>query len=169
MSTFSLTAANEYPSTATWRSVPISALSFPSVPNPYAGEFAPDFWLERYREYNGLRWHELDWARIRASLARTAAQLKASPSAAPTLELGAETIDERMFLEMWFGYGDPTVKAARTADGLVVRYGQHRICALADFPLSPSDCALLRVGQRGFVDDGPLPADTALPILVIEK
>lgn len=89
------------------------------------------------------------------------------PVAAPTVELSAPSMRERMFLEMWFGYGDPAVMASERSDGRFdVTYGGHRVCALADFPMGLADQRIMLLGPSGFTPDGPLDPDTLLPVLV---
>ena len=89
------------------------------------------------------------------------------PVSAPLIELSAPSMRERMFLEMWFGYGDPAVMASERSDGRFdVTYGGHRVCALADFPMGLADQQIMLLGPSGFTPDGPLDPDTLLPVLV---
>ena len=83
------------------------------------------------------------------------------------LEFDVPSIRERTFLEMWFGYGDPSVEVRRRADGRFdVGYGQHRICAVADYPMPVRDRRLMRLGDAGFLPRGPLADATRIPVIV---
>lgn len=83
------------------------------------------------------------------------------------LEFDVPSIRERTFLEMWFGYGDPSVEVRRRADGRFdVGYGQHRICAVADYPMPARDRRLMRLGDAGFLPRGPLADGMRIPAIV---
>ena len=162
--TFSLVPQGEG-ARARWMSVPVSELVLPALGDPYDGRSDEAFWLERYREYRGLEWNRLAWPAIRRGLTDAAGRLGLGP--APELTFDVPGLDERMFIEMWFGYGDPPVAARLDADGRChVTYGQHRICALMDFPMAASDRELLGLGEEGFAPGGPLDASTCIPVLV---
>lgn len=153
-----------------WRAVPLGSLLLPSAPNPRAGHYGDSFWAERASEYRALQWRNIDWELVRAELGRAARQLAVHPEAEPSLELAFETIRERTFLEMWFGYGDPCIEAFPTGDGRFrIGYGQHRICPVANFPLSDEDAARMGFSDGRFSPGGPLPADTLLPVLVRKR
>ena len=148
-----------------WLSVPMSSLVLPALGDPYDGHNDEAFWLERYREYRGLEWDRLAWPAVRRGLADAADHL--GLGAAPELSFTVPGLDERMFIEMWFGYGDPPVAASLDVDGrYLVTHGQHRICALMDFPMADRDRELLGLGEEGFAPGGPLGADTCIPVLV---
>lgn len=162
--TFSLVPQGEG-ARARWASVPVSELVLPALGNPYDGRNDEAFWLERYREYRGLAWSELDWRAIRRGLVDAAGRLGLGP--APELGFTVPGLDERMFIEMWFGYGDPPVAASLDVDGrYLVTHGQHRICALMDFPMADGDRELLGLGAEGFAPGGPLGPNTCIPVLV---
>lgn len=178
MSTFSLTAQGGAPAAsasagekdqALWRGLTVGQLVFPALDDPYDGRNEEDFWLARYREYRALEWDQLDWASLRAAFEDAARRLAAAPEAAPELTFDVPGPDERLFLEMWFGFGDPPV-AARAVPGedgrFEVTYGQHRICALADFPMGSDDQDLMGIGELGFVEAPPLPPSFMVPVLV---
>ena len=166
---FLLTAAPGRDVREGWRAVRLGDLVFPGVADPYAGLHDAEFWPSRHREYNELGWHEMDWDAVRHELTRVAVACEdGGPSgASPLIELNAPSMRERMFLEMWFGYGDPAVMASERGDGRFdVTYGAHRICALADFPMGEVDRRIMRLGPDGFTAQGPLDPDTLLPVLV---
>ena len=166
MGAFSLTANNDFGPQAAWHSVPLGQLEFPQVPEPYDGTFDDDFWPSRHSEYNRLEWDAMDWDAIREQLGNAADQFERHPQSHPDLELEAPTIRERTFLEMWFGYGDPSVEASDTGDGHYrVGYGQHRVCAYADYPMNSRDRTLMRIPESGFLPSGPLAPDTRIPVL----
>ena len=167
MSVFSLTANNEIGASATWESVALGQLTFPQVPKPYEGDFDSDFWPSRHEEYNRLEWDALDWQAIRTQLDNVAGKLEQQPSPQPELEFDVPSVRERTFLEMWFGYGDPSVEAHRIGqDRYEVGYGQHRICAYADYPMQPGDRDLMRIPASGFLPGEPLSPDTRIPMLI---
>lgn len=169
MGAFSLTANNNIGPSATWESVALGQLIFPQVPEPYAGDFDNTFWPSRHEEYNRLEWDALDWNTVRNQLHKVTDQLAEQPSMQPELEFEVPSIRERTFLEMWFGYGDPSVEASRTGSNQYkVGYGQHRICAYADYPMCSRDRELMRISPSGFLPSGPLSPDTRIPILVHE-
>lgn len=166
MGAFSLTANNNIGSQAVWTSVPLGQLEFPQVPEPYDGAFDDDFWPSRHEEYNRLEWDAMDWQSVREQLAKTAQRLESHPEPCPELELDAPSLRERTFLEMWFGYGDPSVEAQARGDGrYLVGYGQHRICAYADYPMDERDRDLMHIPACGFMPTGPLPATARIPVL----
>lgn len=168
MESFALTAENARRGQAKWGAVELGRLVFPSVPDPYGGDFPPEFWLSRHAEYNRLQWERIDWEAVRRELSRAAAHLAEAGEELPEFEFSVPTLRERTYIEMWFGYGEPApVEARSLGDGrFEVGYGQHRICAYADYPLGEADSALMKVGPRGFVPDPPLPPDTRIPMLV---
>lgn len=148
-----------------WMGVPVESLVLPAVGDPYDGRNDDAFWLSRWREYRGLEWERLDWASIRRGVTRAACCL--GPGHAPELSFEVPGLDERMFIEMWFGYGDPPVAARLEPDGsYLVTYGQHRICALMDFPMGEQDRRLMGLGDEGFAPGGPLGPATVVPVLV---
>ncbi|OZG64525.1 hypothetical protein BHAP_0986 [Bifidobacterium hapali] len=167
MSVFSLTANNEIGSAAVWKSVALGQLTFPQAPNPYEADFDDTFWTSRHEEYNRLEWDTLDWHAIRTQLSNVAHKLEQQPDSQPELEFDVPSIRERTFLEMWFGYGDPSVEAHRIGqDRYEVGYGQHRICAYADYPMQPRDRDLMRIPASGFLPSGPLSPNTHIPMLI---
>lgn len=179
MSTFSLTAQGGATAgagekgTALWRGLSVGQLVFPALDDPYDGRNEEDFWLARYREYRALEWDQLDWASLRAAFEGAARALAERPEAAPELTFDVPGPDERLFLEMWFGFGDPPVAARAVADSgqdgrFEVTYGQHRICALADFPMDKDDQDLMGIGEHGFVEAPPCPPSFMVPVLVQE-
>lgn len=164
---FSLTAQGGGEEGALWRGLTVADLVFPALGDPYDGRNDEAFWLARYREYRALEWDRLDWPSLQKTLAAVARRLAAHPEEAPELALEATGPDERLFLEMWFGFGDPPVAAFELPDGrFEVSYGQHRICALADFPMQEADRDLMGIGPRGFADTPPLAPETSVPVLV---
>ena len=166
MGAFSLTANNDIGSRARWTSVPLGRLEFPQVPKPYSGDFDDDFWPSRHEEYNRLEWDAMDWQAVRDQLSQAAQRLERHPEQQPELEFDAPSLRERTFLEMWFGYGDPSVEASETDDGHYrIGYGQHRICAYADYPMDERDRDLMRIPPTGFLPSGPLPPTTRIPVL----
>lgn len=167
MGAFSLTANNDIGPSATWQSVALGQLIFPQVREPYAGDCDDDFWPSRHEEYNRLEWDALDWNAVRTQLHKVTDQLAEQPSMQPELEFDVPSIRERTFLEMWFGYGDPSVEAHRVGqDRYEVGYGQHRICAYADYPMQPRDRDLMRIPASGFLPSGPLSPNTRIPMLI---
>lgn len=187
MVAFSLTANNEIGQQAVWKAVPLGRLEFPQVSEPYDGAFDDDFWPSRHEEYNRLEWDAMDWNAIRSQMDLASEQLEKHPEASPELEFDVPSVRERTFLEMWFGYGDPSVEATsisgnRTGDTgqedaanqnapestptrYRVGYGQHRICAYADYPMGARDRSLMRIPVSGFLPTGPLSPDTLIPVL----
>lgn len=179
MEHFSLTANNIYAENqqnsvnktdcdpqAHWRSVALDdlALGQEALGNE-ANE--TDFWPSRHEEYNRLEWDRMDWGAVRRELGRAAAIVDVADAACPELEFIVPSMRERTFLEMWFGYGDPSVEACPDATGrLAVGYGKHRIRAVADYPMSPRDRSLMRLPDTGFTPDGPLPGATRIPLIV---
>ncbi|WP_055427704.1 hypothetical protein [Bifidobacterium aesculapii] len=169
MGAFSLTANNEIGSNATWRAVPLGRLEFPQASEPYEGAFDDDFWPSRHEEYNRLEWDRMDWNAVRRQMNRVSDRLERQPETSPELEFDVPSIRERTFLEMWFGYGDPSVEAT-AVDGTAstryrVGYGQHRICAYADYPMGTRDRGLMRIPASGFLPSGPLSPGTRIPVL----
>lgn len=152
-----------------WQAIRLGDLVLPDASGPRAGVYAPDFWVSRHSEYNALQWHRIDWALVRRELARVAGQLVAAPEEFPQLELDYQTIRERTFLEMWFGYGDPCCEAFPLDDGRYrIGYGQHRICPVANFPLPANAATLMKLAGGAFTPgEPPLSEDTLLPMLVI--
>ncbi|OZG61189.1 hypothetical protein BMYO_0488 [Bifidobacterium myosotis] len=210
MVAFSLTANNEIGPQAVWKAVPLGRLEFPQVSEPYDGAFDDDFWPSRHEEYNRLEWDAMDWNAIRSQMNLASDQLEKHPDASPDLEFDVPSIRERTFLEMWFGYGDPSVEATaisgertgdtgnadnadrantidntdhidttnhtstenaadHTTESTPVRYrvgyGQHRICAYADYPMGTRDRNLMRIPASGFLPTGPLSPETRIPVL----
>lgn len=166
--TFSLVALDGG-ETGVWRGLPASHLVLPALGDPYDGWNDEAFWLARHREYRGLEWDRLDWRALRRTMAAAARALAKEPAAAPELTFTVPDLDERMFIEMWFGYGDPPVAVRIEGEGRYrVTYGQHRICALMDFPMSKRDRALMGLGEGGFLPEPPLPPKTLIPVLVRE-
>lgn len=207
MVAFSLTANNEIGPQAVWKAVPLGRLEFPQVSEPYDGAFDDDFWPSRHEEYNRLEWDAMDWNAIRSQMDLASDQLEKHPEASPDLEFDVPSIRERTFLEMWFGYGDPSVEATaisgertgdtedaddtgnanttnsidttnhtsqedtadHTAESTPTRYrvgyGQHRICAYADYPMGARDRNLMRIPASGFLPTGPLSPETRIPVL----
>ncbi|KAA8816937.1 hypothetical protein CSQ85_10870 [Bifidobacterium rousetti] len=165
MGAFSLTANNEIGSQAMWRAVPLGRLELPQASEPYEGAFDDDFWPSRHEEYNRLEWDKMDWQSIREQMDRASDQLEQHPETSPELEFDVPSIRERTFLEMWFGYGDPSVEATADNDRYRVGYGQHRICAYADYPMGTRDRNLMRIPASGFLPTGPLSPNTRIPVL----
>ena len=153
-----------------WRAIRLGDLVLPDAPDPRNGVYAPDFWISRHSEYNALQWHRIDWALVHRELTRAAEQLVEHPEECPQLELAYRTIRERTFLEMWFGYGDPCCEAFPMGNGRYrIGYGQHRICPVANYPLSSEAAILMKLSDGAFTPgEPPLPEDTLLPMLVIE-
>ena len=167
MGTFSLTANNDIGPNAVWQTIPLGSLEFPQAPEPYDGDFDDDFWPSRHEEYNRLQWDAMDWHAIRDQIGKAANRLERRPEANPELEFDVPSVRERTFLEMWFGYGDPSVEAIKTDDGRYqVGYGQHRICAYADYPMGARDRDLMHIPDTGFLPTGPLSPDTRIPMLM---
>ncbi|KAA8825721.1 hypothetical protein EMO92_04445 [Bifidobacterium reuteri] len=198
MVAFSLTANNEIGPQAVWKAVPLGRLEFPQVREPYDGAFDDDFWPSRHEEYNRLEWDAMDWNAIRSQMDSASEQLEKHPEASPELEFNVPSARERTFLEMWFGYGDPSVEATAISGNRTggtghtentdtanrtnpengarhapestptryrVGYGQHRICAYADYPMGARDRNLMRIPVSGFLPTGPLSPDTLIPVL----
>ena len=186
MVAFSLTANNEIGQQAVWKAVPLGRLEFPRVSEPYDGAFDDDFWPSRHEEYNRLEWDAMDWNAIRSQIDSASEQLEKHPEASPELEFNVPSVRERTFLEMWFGYGDPSVEATAISGNRTggtgqentarhapestptryrVGYGQHRICAYADYPMGARDRSLMRIPVSGFLPTGPLSPDTLIPVL----
>lgn len=168
MEHFLLTANNTYaddnldgdPADAHWQSVTLAELGLD-------GEGQGDFWPSRHEEYNRLEWDRMDWGAVRRELGRVADLVDESHATHPELEFSVPTMRERTFLEMWFGYGDPSVEARRDAAGrLAVGYGKHRICALADYPMSANDRSLMRLPDTGFTPAGPMSGKARIPLIV---
>lgn len=170
MEHFSLTANNTYaddchdgdPTGAYWQSVALADLGLDG-----GKQEDTDFWPSRHEEYNRLEWDRMDWNAVRRELDHVAAIVDSCHATHPELEFSVPSMRERTFLEMWFGYGDPSVEARRDAAGhLAVGYGKHRICALADYPMSASDRSLMRLPDSGFTPAGPMPGDSRIPLIV---
>ena len=152
-----------------WRAIRLGDLVLPDASDPRNGVYSPDFWISRHSEYNALQWHRIDWTLVRRELMHVAEQLAEHPEEYPQLELAYQTIRERTFLEMWFGYGDPCCEAFPLGDGRYrIGYGQHRICPVANYPLPSEAAALMKLADGAFTPgELPLPADTLLPMLVV--
>lgn len=147
---------------ASWQAVPFGSLRLPAFSQ---GAYAEGFWLSRHREYNRLSWNELDWRGIREQLGHVAEGLAVSgPQVEPELSFVAEGLPERTFLEMWFGYGEPS--PVRVDGDMAMGYGQHRLCALANLPMCEEDRALMSLGPEGFGGLDVLSADALVPVLV---
>lgn len=171
MEHFSLTANNDYVTEtsdaiapeACWQAVTLNDLGL----NRDSQTMDDNFWPSRHQEYNRLEWDQMDWEAVRRELTHTAELVRDSQQSRPELEFEVPSMRERTFLEMWFGYGDPSVEARHNADGsLNVGYGRHRICALADYPMSKHDRDLMRLPETGFTPEGPLAGSTFVPVIV---
>ena len=164
MEAFSLTANNNIGPEAVWTSIPLEQLDLPKASE---GTLDKDFWPSRHEEYNRLEWDAMDWHAVRDQLGKVADRLERQPDSNPELEFTVPTMRERTFLEMWFGYGDPSVEARSTDhDRYHVAFGQHRICAYADYPMSEHDRDVMRIPESGFLPSGPLSPNTRIPMLV---
>ena len=171
MEHFSLTANNDYVTESSgttkpqayWQAVTLNDLGL----NRASQVVDNDFWPSRHKEYNRLEWDQMDWEAVRRELTRTAELVRGRQQTCPELEFEVPSMRERTFLEMWFGYGDPSVEARHNNDGsLDVGYGRHRICALADYPMSEHDRDLMRLPATGFTPEGPLAGNTCVPVIV---
>ena len=141
-----------------WCSMRLGSLGLPQ-----AGD---TFWEDFSGESRGLEWDKMDWAYIREQLAAVAEQLADAPSADPIIELPGRTARERAFIEQWFRYGSAPVAARLKGSRAMMFSGLHHLRAMANYPLTEHDAAVLGLAQAAFSDGGSLPSGAQVPVLV---
>lgn len=125
-----------------------------------------DFWTSRAQELRDLEWNLIDWDYIREQLTTVARELDGAPDDQPVIELPGKTARERIFLERWFGYGQPCCAAQLKGSRTKATQGLHRIRAVANYPFTDADAEALGLPQASFSAGTSLPPNTLLPILV---